>query len=65
MNSRLWLPLLVRFTIESVSLAPYRMVVLLVNKTISSLAPAARLWAVSKMLRIVSLLDSVSLQRAR
>lgn len=55
LSSKLWLPLLVQFTIESVSLAPYRMIILLVNKTISSLAPAARLWATSKLLRIVSL----------
>ena len=42
-----------RFIRESMVLAPWRMMILLLQKTISSLGPTARLWVTSHMLGMV------------
>lgn len=54
-SSKQWLPYLKRFVRECFAISPRRMAIFFISRSICSLAPAARLWATSRILTIVSL----------
>lgn len=55
MQGNRWVPLLWRFTKDSCSLAPWRMSLFVLSKLFTSITPAVKLWATTKMLGLIEL----------